>query len=124
MEKERIFVKRLKHSKGMTLIEVIVAIAILGIVVVAFLNLFTFGYTHISNAGHRSAAGFQAHQAAEQKIAGGAIDPSIVEAENPTTIIINLPSPLPSMPMTQSGREVSFEAVRNGVRATVTTFVP
>ncbi|MDF2546493.1 MAG: hypothetical protein K0R93_1391 [Anaerosolibacter sp.] len=114
---------RLKENRGMTLIEIIVSVAILGILVIAFLNLFTFGYVQVVNAGHKSGAGFKAHQAAEQKIAGGTPAPSIVETSSPTTITIELPSP-PSPGMTVSGQSISFEAEINAKKSKVTTFVP
>jgi prepilin-type N-terminal cleavage/methylation domain-containing protein len=41
-------------NKGMTLIEVIVALAILGIISISFLNLFSKGYTDIFKSGFRT----------------------------------------------------------------------
>ncbi|PKM57813.1 MAG: hypothetical protein CVU98_04240 [Firmicutes bacterium HGW-Firmicutes-3] len=113
-----------KDNKGLTLIEVVISIAILGIVAIAFLSMFSFGYTHVTNAGHKSDAGFLAHQAAEQEIAGGTIDPSVVVTSIPsTTITINLDTPLAS-PMERSGTEISFEVDKNGKISKVTTFIP
>lgn len=45
---------KLKQIKGMTLLEIIVALALLGIVMIALLNMFTFSYTNIFSAGFRS----------------------------------------------------------------------
>jgi len=41
-------------NKGMTLIEVIVALAILGIISLSFINLFSKGYTDIFKSGFRT----------------------------------------------------------------------
>ncbi|MCJ7688634.1 MAG: prepilin-type N-terminal cleavage/methylation domain-containing protein [Clostridiaceae bacterium] len=41
-------------NKGMTLIEVIVALAIFGIISISFLNLFSKGYTDIFKSGFRT----------------------------------------------------------------------
>ncbi|MCK8058900.1 MULTISPECIES: prepilin-type N-terminal cleavage/methylation domain-containing protein [unclassified Fusibacter] len=42
--------------KGFTLIELIVAIAILSIIIVSFLTLFSFSFTNMINEGHRTDA--------------------------------------------------------------------
>jgi len=49
-------VKALKNKKGLTLTELIVAIAIFGIVSVMFLLIFSAGMTATIRAGHREAA--------------------------------------------------------------------
>lgn len=46
--------KFINRKKGLTLIEIIVAIAIFGIVAVIFMNMFSNGYVSIFNSGHRS----------------------------------------------------------------------
>jgi prepilin-type N-terminal cleavage/methylation domain-containing protein len=46
--------KYLKNQKGMTLIEVILAIAILGIIMIGILNLFSFSMKSIYSAGNRT----------------------------------------------------------------------
>lgn len=46
--------RRLSALQGMTLIEIIIALALLGIVVMALLNMFSFSYTTIFSAGFRS----------------------------------------------------------------------
>lgn len=46
--------KLMRNQRGMTLIELIIAIAILGIISVTFLNMFGSGYTHIFRAGNRT----------------------------------------------------------------------
>jgi prepilin-type N-terminal cleavage/methylation domain-containing protein len=58
----------IKKKKGMTLIEVIIAIAILGIIGVAFLTLFTSGFSFITRAGNRSEAGFNTQTQVEQAL--------------------------------------------------------
>jgi prepilin-type N-terminal cleavage/methylation domain-containing protein len=50
----------LKSDKGFTLVEVILAMAILGIIVVVFLNVFTSGAMTIFNAGHKSSSNVEA----------------------------------------------------------------
>lgn len=48
--------KVLNDKEGMTLIEIIVALAILGIVLIALLNVFTFSMKGVYSAGHRTAS--------------------------------------------------------------------
>lgn len=44
----------INNKKGLTLIELIVTIAILGFVIVGFLNLFVYGFTYIGMARNKS----------------------------------------------------------------------
>jgi prepilin-type N-terminal cleavage/methylation domain-containing protein len=46
----------LRQKKGFTLIEIIFAVAILGIIIVAFLAMFGFGFTAILDSGSRTNA--------------------------------------------------------------------
>lgn len=46
----------LYKKKGVTLVELIISIAILGIIVTAFLGMFGFGYNNITSAGIRTKA--------------------------------------------------------------------
>lgn len=48
---------RLKHKKsGLTLVEVIISLAILGIIAMAILNTFTFGFESIFSMGRKTKA--------------------------------------------------------------------
>lgn len=51
--------KILYDKKGMTLIEIIVALAILGIISVTFLTMFGNGYVSVFKAGHRTNANME-----------------------------------------------------------------
>lgn len=57
-----------QNQNGLTLIEVIVSLAILGIMIVAYLTVFTSGFTGIMRAGHRTEAAYGAQQDMTQKI--------------------------------------------------------
>ena len=46
--------KNCNNNKGFTLIEVLVSMAIIGLMAIAFLPLFTDGFRWIYSAGHRS----------------------------------------------------------------------
>ena len=56
-------------KKGMTMIELIVSLAILGIIAVTFLSIFVSMFRGIMNAGHRGKAAFSAQQSIENSIA-------------------------------------------------------
>lgn len=45
-----------RKNKGFSLIEVIIAMAILGIILIAFLSTFSFGFIQIYSMGHKSQA--------------------------------------------------------------------
>lgn len=57
-------------QNGFTLIEIIVAMSVLAIVVVAFSTLFTTGFSGIFSAGDRSVAQYIGQEAAENIMAG------------------------------------------------------
>lgn len=61
---KRIFAKGVnrygKSRRGMTLIEIVIAIAILGIITAVFLSSFTTGYINIFNMGKKTKAMYQA----------------------------------------------------------------
>lgn len=63
--------KPLKNSQGFTLIEMIVALAIIGIMAVSFLTVFSTTYAHIFSAGRRSDAIFNTEKKVEAAIASG-----------------------------------------------------
>ena len=55
----------LKSKKGMTLVEIIVAITILGIIIVSILNMFNFSITEIFSSGFRTDASLEVQQLAD-----------------------------------------------------------
>ncbi len=60
-----------KHEKGFSLIEVIVAVSILLIIISAFSLLFTNSFSGIFTAGRQSRSLFQAQEEIDNAIAGG-----------------------------------------------------
>ena len=60
--------KKLVMKKGMTLIEIIIAIAILSIIAMYFLSTFVFGFKGIMNSGKNTKAAYIAQQGMENKI--------------------------------------------------------
>lgn len=63
-------------SNGFTLIELIISIAILGIIIIAFLNMFLFGVVNVIGAGDKGEAYNNAQLQMENRIASKSIDPS------------------------------------------------
>ncbi|RQD68396.1 MAG: type II secretion system protein [Tindallia sp. MSAO_Bac2] len=60
-----------KHSKkttGLTLIELIISMAILGIVMVSFLTVFTSGFVAIMRSGHRADAAYDSQRIMTENI--------------------------------------------------------
>ena len=111
------------HSKdGMTLVEVVLALAIIGIIAVALLGPFTFAFTQINQAGHKSIAGFKAQEATDQEISGVSVNPGATIAPVPTTLTINLPVPL-STPIEQDGEIITVTTDSNGKNSVIKTFI-
>lgn len=61
--------KRIKNkSNGYTLVEVIIALAMIGILSVSFLSIFTSGYRSVIRTGQRAVAAYGSQQLLSQKI--------------------------------------------------------
>ncbi len=53
---------KLNNQKGLTLIEIILALAILGLLAITFLTMFSSGYRSIIKAGNKTVAAYDAQQ--------------------------------------------------------------
>jgi len=79
-----------RRNQGMTLIEIIIAIAILGLLAGVFLNSFSTGYINIYNMGSKTQAMYKAQTIIDQINDGGSatstfiksLEPDAVEFEN------------------------------------------
>ncbi len=65
-----------KRRKGMTLIEVLVAMAIIGIVAISMLSLFSTGFSFIVRAGEKSETSFGTHKQIEVALNSKDVDVS------------------------------------------------
>ncbi len=63
----------MKNTKGFTLIEIILAMALFAIILVAFLSIFTTGQINIFRGGKRSQNTYQIQQTAESIISTNSI---------------------------------------------------
>ena len=120
--------KKSKWSrKGFTLVEIIVALAILGIVAVSFISMFTFGFLNILT-GNRTSTAHQAGQDSIEYEMGSPVlrlDTTNGEEIKPTTVSIEFPS----VTFNVKGAAISFENAyedtsRNERSAELVTFVP
>ena len=60
--------KKVCKKKGFTLIEIVVSLAIIGIISVAFLSMFSFGINYIIISGKNSSSNFNAQAITESNI--------------------------------------------------------
>ena len=65
------FNKKVHKKSGLTLIELIISLAIIGIISVAFLSLFGFGINNIIISGKKSSSNFNAQSIMESSISDG-----------------------------------------------------
>lgn len=72
-----------QKKKGMTLIEVIISMAIIGIIAISMLSMFTSAFVFITRAGNTSEALFQAHKQIETILTqnSAAVTPTDIELE-------------------------------------------
>lgn len=66
----------MKKHAGMTLIEIIVSMAIMAIIAVAFLAVFSTGFSGVAHAGNKTESGFRAFGQAEITLLQKDKDPS------------------------------------------------
>jgi len=102
-------------KKGFTLIEVIVAVAILAIVVTAFLAMFQSGAVEISDAGKKSTSHYNAQAKMESKISDSSIDGTSM-----ITINLNFSGTTYSV----EGRKIDIDYVYGKNSKKLTTFNP
>lgn len=103
-----------KNAIGMTLIELIIAIALLGIITVAFINVFSFGYISIINAGKNTEAGYTAQKNLENEIIN---DTSVANQ----TMIISFPG---GVNVQVNGTAIEEEITEGQSTIKVNTFIP
>lgn len=72
--------KQKRKSNGYTLVEVIIAMAMVGILSVAFLSIFTSGFRTIAKAGDRAIAAYDSQKVLSSKV----VDAEGMEADEYT----------------------------------------
>lgn len=104
----------MKNKKGMTLIELIVSIALIGIIVVGFLPAFTVGFAMIAKAGSTSKAQYNTQAQTEKDLSSG---PSVTS----DTLDIKFSD---NSTIQSSGQIKSQSSTVNGRQVNVTFFIP
>ena len=109
----------IKRHKGMTVVEVIISLALLGILSVVFINAFTMGFTKIIYAGHRTNAVGQAQAHFYE-------NPSILAKQD---IKIEIPTTTSDIEIIVSGSYATGNVTLNPgpaqeIQVEVLTFVP
>lgn len=109
----------MKVKKGMTLVEIIIALALFGILSVAFISAFTMGFSRIIHSGHRTNAVGKAQEFFYSS-------PEVTTSE---TINVELPIPGSTKTIAVSGSYALGKVTLNQgsdqeVQVEVLTFVP
>jgi prepilin-type N-terminal cleavage/methylation domain-containing protein len=105
-----------KNRKGFTLIEVVLAIALLAIISIVFLTLFSSGMLNIANAGKSSVLNNSAQENLE-KIIADPLNASGSSVSNNTTLDIVFSGVTYSVP----GRKIDVPASGTHILTTFTT---
>lgn len=106
----------LKSSRGFTLIEILVSLAIFGMMMVAFLSLFSSALYMTIRSGNRDKAVADAAGQVESKI----VEPAAA-AEN-AQVVITFPDAAPAQSYTI--KQYSATTTHNGMPATVDYYKP
>ena len=97
--------KRKKQNNGMTLIEIIIAMVILGIIAVTFLNIFSSGYIGIISGGKHTIVAYSGQRKTEE---------AITTATGTTTTSPTITFPGVANPIQRTGREIVIIEDLNG----------
>ena len=106
------FKNSFRNQNGFTIIEVLVAMAILVLFITAFSALFVQSYVGIINAGNKNNASYDAQAEAEQRIAEENSDSSSTYTITFGSININI-----------KGGNISVDRTRNGQKSSMLTFL-
>lgn len=114
-------------QKGFTLVELILSLAIIAIVSVAFFSLFTMGIKGIAISGHKTKSEFKAQEAVESFINGTpqplGVDPGITaQSSNPSSLTVNFSGGTTITP--PNIKEVSVTYTFKGKEVTINTILP
>lgn len=114
------FKNRLSGKEGLALVELVVAILILAVIILAFTTLFGDSYANIFTAGRKSRALYQAQEELEIKIRTGTAQDNMFAITLPTGTTL----PNGSGVLTVPGELVTGDYTYEGKTGTVTTFIP
>lgn len=116
--------KTLNNKYGMTLIEIVCALAILGIICMVFLSMFGTGLKGIYFAGHKSKATFMAQSEIDVEILN--IAPSNAPAFWVDFFDVSNPAPgdTPALSRDVSGNIIRKTVTVSGRSAVMETYVP
>lgn len=106
----------INNNRGMTLIEIVIAIAILGIMSIGLLTMFTSSFKFIVNAGDRSEATFNTQSQAEQALN--------MKNSDPLAPGLQIVFPSDGSSITAPGDVIHKSHTENGATANVDIFQP
>ena len=102
----------LSRNRGFTLVEIILAMAVLAVVILAYTMLFTDSFRGIFTAGHKTRALYEAQQEVEQKMNEGTTQEQVIQIA------------FPSKTISVKGEEVQVEYEYLDHQGNITVFVP
>lgn len=110
-------------NKGLTLIEILISLAILGIILVSFLTLFTSAFSNIFSMGRKTDAANEAQAFIETVYQKGLIE--IVDIANTfgSTNVLNLSDMNSSQYVTGGSDKQTFHNISLGTHAKVTIMI-
>ncbi|SES71446.1 prepilin-type N-terminal cleavage/methylation domain-containing protein [Natronincola peptidivorans] len=67
-------ITKLMNRKGLSLVEIILGIAIFGIISISLIPIFTFSFTQIFTSGHKTEALYTSQELIEKEMDGSVVD--------------------------------------------------
>lgn len=117
--------KKRLSNKGMTLVEIIVSLAIFGILSVLFLNVFLGGILLTVRSGDRTEMVAEAASSIESKIADNSFTSSAIKSSSPASVSIIYNYGTPSQQSSSlDGLKIETEVAQDGQIVQIDYFVP
>jgi prepilin-type N-terminal cleavage/methylation domain-containing protein len=125
MKKIFVFMTKLvnvKKNKGLSLVEVIVSLAVLGLLFALFSGVFINGFESITTAGRRNTVDYHIQEFMEKRLAG--YTPSITNVSSVETGSVNMDITFGTYTVSVTGTKINTTYNDSEDNVTMTSFIP
>lgn len=114
--------KFLRNKRGITLIEMVIALAIFGLISVSFLGMFTSGFKGVTSAGKYSKAGYVGQKAMENTLGGIPVAEPYVTSSTVSSVPVSMNFAGTSVTVTGKVELINYNDGKYSIE--LATFIP